>query len=581
MSTALETTRLDEGEELFLIPGPREGMSLFLRRLGPSSGFPKRAVLYVHGATFPSALSIAHRFDGRSWRDALCDAGFSVWGLDFYGFGGSDRYPEMSQAADINAPLGLAVESAEQLTVAAKFILEREGRSTLSMISHSWGSMPVGRFAGSHPSLLDRWVLFAPIARREPPRYVPLPSGPAWRMISAEDQWKRFVEDVPVNEPPVLQRQHFDKWAQKYLATDPASGNSSPPAVKTPAGPFVEILRAWHGQLAYDPAAVQAPIAILRGAWDGLVTDSDARWLFEAFSRASIKRDTKIGRGTHLMHLESMRFALWRESISFLMEEDEGEKLTVKPTHNHHNTPQSPSQGTNAMFSVIFEVNRKPDHVDEYLDLAKHLKPILEKIDGFVDNERFESQLRKGWLLSHSSWRDEKSVIRWRTDAEHHRVQEKGRSAIFQDYHLRVGEVVSDSAPPKNVALHEQRFDETEAGEAKYATFTEITMQSSATLAADAAMNLGHLGLEARANGLMGHDVFKSITNSGKLAVLCSWRNADAAKAWVPKSFGGVKEIRHRVVRIVRDYGMFDRREAPQYYPDAKGVETKHPEPAR
>src|SRR5580693_9713026 len=98
------------------------------------------------------------------------------------------------------------------------------------------------------------------------------------------------------------------------------------------------------------------------------------------------------------------------------------------------------------MFSVIFEVLPNEGKKDEYLGLAKHLKPILEKIDGFVDNERFESQLRKGWLLSHSSWRDEKSVIRWRTDAEHHRVQEQGRSAIFQDYHLRVGEVVSDSA---------------------------------------------------------------------------------------------------------------------------------------
>ena len=33
---------------------------------------------------------------------------------------------------------------------------------------------------------------------------------------------------------------------------------------------------------------------------------------------------------------------------------------------------------------------------------------------------------------------------------------------------------------------------------------------------------------------------------------------------------------RLRRVRIVRDYGMFDRREAPQFYPDAKGAETKH-----
>jgi hypothetical protein len=33
---------------------------------------------------------------------------------------------------------------------------------------------------------------------------------------------------------------------------------------------------------------------------------------------------------------------------------------------------------------------------------------------------------------------------------------------------------------------------------------------------------------------------------------------------------------RLRRVRIIRDYGMFDRREAPQYYPDAKGRETIH-----
>jgi len=34
--------------------------------------------------------------------------------------------------------------------------------------------------------------------------------------------------------------------------------------------------------------------------------------------------------------------------------------------------------------------------------------------------------------------------------------------------------------------------------------------------------------------------------------------------------------VRLREVRVVRDYGMFDRREAPQYYPDAKGAPTVH-----
>ena len=61
------------------------------------------------------------------------------------------------------------------------------------------------------------------------------------------------------------------------------------------------------------------------------------------------------------------------------------------------------------MFSVIFEVHPKKEQFDLYLALAKDLRPILEGIDGFVDNERFESARRSGWILSHSTWRDEKS----------------------------------------------------------------------------------------------------------------------------------------------------------------------------
>jgi heme-degrading monooxygenase HmoA len=219
------------------------------------------------------------------------------------------------------------------------------------------------------------------------------------------------------------------------------------------------------------------------------------------------------------------------------------------------------------MFSVIFEVNRKPDRANDYLELAEHLRPILAKIDGFIDNERFESKVRKRWLLSHSTWRDEKSVIRWRTEGEHHQVQEKGRFEIFQDYHLRVGEVVSDTVPP--VPIRELRFDETETAPAKYATLTEMTPQAQTRRAGESNLLPAHLGLDTRLPGLVGHDIFESIATPGKLAILASWKDARAAKTWEPRSFDGVKALRHRIVRVIRDYGMFDRREAPQYYPPA------------
>jgi heme-degrading monooxygenase HmoA len=109
------------------------------------------------------------------------------------------------------------------------------------------------------------------------------------------------------------------------------------------------------------------------------------------------------------------------------------------------------------MFAVLFEVHPKSERWDDYLGLAKLLKPDLERIDGFIENIRYRSLTREGWLLSLSIWRDEKAVVRWRTQSKHHGVQEKGRFEIFQDYHLRVGELMADTAATE--ALPAQRLD--------------------------------------------------------------------------------------------------------------------------
>src|ERR1700691_2585211 len=122
------------------------------------------------------------------------------------------------------------------------------------------------------------------------------------------------------------------------------------------------------------------------------------------------------------------------------------------------------------MFAVIFEVEPKPERRDEYLKLAAYLKPTLEKIDGFISVERFASARAQGRVLSLSFWRDEKSVVRWRTVGAHNEVQAKGRSEVFQDYHLRVGEITRDTGLPAGETPQQSRFDETEIGAAKFVT---------------------------------------------------------------------------------------------------------------
>ena len=96
------------------------------------------------------------------------------------------------------------------------------------------------------------------------------------------------------------------------------------------------------------------------------------------------------------------------------------------------------------MIAVIFEVWPADGRTQHYLDLAAALRADLERIDGFVSVERFESLSERGKLLSLSFWRDEDAVRRWRNLPAHRATQAKGRSGVFRNYRLRVASVLRD-----------------------------------------------------------------------------------------------------------------------------------------
>lgn len=96
------------------------------------------------------------------------------------------------------------------------------------------------------------------------------------------------------------------------------------------------------------------------------------------------------------------------------------------------------------MIAVIFEVEPEPTHRQEYLDIAAGLRAQLERIDGFVSVERFESLTQKGRILSLSFWRDEQAVMQWRSLESHRMAQARGREGVFRGYRLRVAQVVRD-----------------------------------------------------------------------------------------------------------------------------------------
>ncbi len=192
------------------------------------------------------------------------------------------------------------------------------------------------------------------------------------------------------------------------------------------------------------------------------------------------------------------------------------------------------------MFAVAFEVLPSETGYQRYLDIAAALRPKLDLIDGFISIERFRSLTHPGWILSLSLWRDEAALVQWRRDGEHHAAQTEGRQSVFNDYRIRVIRMVD--------ALQDQQGPL--AG----------LYEHPATLDIEAPK------------------IFQSLVNPDKRIALADHADANAARAW-NESFAAHDASPARVLCgvTIRDYGLFERNQAPQLFPDAtkRRKETK------
>ena len=305
----------EPADRIAMLRGAAEEPALLVRRL-ESSGSP---VLYVHGATFPSSLSVAYRFAGRAWMDDLGAAGFDTWAFDFAGFGGSERPREMRDDAN-GPPIGRTPDAADQVARVIDYILATTHRERVSLIAHSWGTIPACLCATRFPTRVDKLCLFAPVVCRDTPNRTPADAVGRWRLVTIAQQLARFTEDLPPAHAPVLIEPTLARWGQAYLASDPDAAMRVPPAVKIPAGPAADIALVRSGTLPYQPEHILRPTLIVRGEWDSVSTEADAHWLLSRIS-AQRKLAVTIPKGTHLMHLEHSREGLFATVRDFLGEQ--------------------------------------------------------------------------------------------------------------------------------------------------------------------------------------------------------------------------------------------------------------------
>ena len=189
-------------------------------------------------------------------------------------------------------------------------------------------------------------------------------------------------------------------------------------------------------------------------------------------------------------------------------------------------------------YAVFFDVLPKNGFTDAYFGMAAGLKPIVEMNPGFISVERFENLGQVGWYLSYSQWVDEKALGSWRCQHDHHEAQVCGRNLVLEDYRLRVASTFlhSSSESDKSYML------------ALVGNFEQVQIEAGCTQKS--------LGKALK--------LFKGVINPERGIALLDFDAVSVLK--VKNSISNHELIDLGVYEVQRDYGMFDRAQAPSVF---------------
>jgi heme-degrading monooxygenase HmoA len=207
--------------------------------------------------------------------------------------------------------------------------------------------------------------------------------------------------------------------------------------------------------------------------------------------------------------------------------------------------------GAGSMMSLFFEVEIKPERTEQYLNLAASLKPKLDAMGGCLFLDRFRSLSRENLLLSYQIWQDEGAMTAWRVDAQHHKVQTLGREKVFSDYRLRIAQVIHDARRGQPPWQPERRTPYNDPARRK-PTHVLVTESRSAKLPVRPDWQT---------------DAFASVYREGQFAHLVELPDVQSGAVFGDRLFADQTTEYVRIVEVIRDYGMYERTEAPQYYP--------------
>lgn len=200
------------------------------------------------------------------------------------------------------------------------------------------------------------------------------------------------------------------------------------------------------------------------------------------------------------------------------------------------------------MHALLFEVEPRAGHEEHYFSHAAALRPLLASHAGLLFIDRFKSLTRPNVILSHSHWRDEASLAKWRTNAKHHRSQAAGRNRHFRDYRIRIAHVLETYMPGDATTRwpHDGAYRDPASHTPRFLTIVATEGEAFPD----------------------GGEAFRSVNFEDAYLTVGVSETELEGNAIVSRASQSGNVTNAMLAMVSRDYGMFDRDEAPQLFPD-------------
>jgi len=198
------------------------------------------------------------------------------------------------------------------------------------------------------------------------------------------------------------------------------------------------------------------------------------------------------------------------------------------------------------MQALLFEVDPRDGHEEHYFTHAAALRPLLKEHTGLIFIDRFKSLSRPSIILSHSHWRDEAAIAKWRIDAKHHKTQAAGRNQHFKDYRIRISHVL------KNYARGNEIAEWSDEGAYSDSSFTDARFLTI---------------IATEDEPFPDGEAFLSVNFENSYLTVAAAETEATGTALIARASETPNVTNAMLAFVSRDYGMFEREEAPQYFP--------------